>query len=94
MEGPSHEELLASQHEFPGVYRIKAIGDSGNDFAGRVRVAALEGVAGDGAIQMSLRETAGGRHVAVTLDLTVDSPEHVLAIYARLRRLEGLSFLF
>ena len=40
------------------------------------------------------RETASGRHVAVTIEPWIDSPEQVLAIYARLRQEAGLLFLF
>lgn len=87
------EELLESTHQFPGTYRIKAIGSTDNDFAGRVVAAAASELAAPGEVDHSIRVTRGGRHMAVTLDLTVQSPAQVLAVYARLRQLEGLALL-
>jgi hypothetical protein len=93
MDADAADDLLASHHQFPGTYRIKAIGSTDDDFPARVIAAAAEELAGPGEIESEVRETQGGRHVAVTLDLTVQSPEQVRSIYARLRQVEGLSFL-
>lgn len=87
------EELLGANHPFPGPYQIKAIGSSGDDFPGRVVAAALTQLAGPSELEHSIRQTQGGRHVAVTLELTVQSAEQVLAIYAALREVEGLALL-
>lgn len=87
-------DLLESSHAFPGVYRIKAIGATGGDFVARVLAAAAEEVASAAEIDHSVRETRGGRHVALTLDVTVQSAEQVRAIYARIREVEGLTLLF
>lgn len=87
------EELLASHHAFPGVYRIKAIGSTEGDFPARIVAAAAEELSGPGEVDYSVRETSGGRHAAVTLDLTVQTPAQVRAIYERLRTVEGLSLL-
>lgn len=87
------EELLQSVHQFPGSYQIKAIGVSANDFEGRVVAAAVEELATPSELDHSTRQTRGGRHVAVTLDITVQTPEQILAIYERLRQVEGLAML-
>ncbi len=87
------EELLESTHQFPGTYQIKAIGVSENDFAGRVVLAAVEELAGPGEVEHSVRLTKGGRHVSVTLELTVQTAGQVRAIYARLQELDGLTML-
>lgn len=87
------EELLQSVHQFPGTYQIKAIGASENDFEGRVLAAAVEELATPGELDHSVRLTRGGRHMAVTLDITVQTPAQILAIYARLRQVEGLALL-
>jgi hypothetical protein len=93
VEPTSKEELLAAHHEFPGPFRIKAIGETTGGFSDRV-VAAATGELGQGAeVKSSVRDTSGGRHQAVTLDLQVQSPEQVLAIYAKLRQVEGLTLL-
>ncbi len=88
------EELLESVHQFPGTYQIKAIGSADGDFAGRVVAAASSELATPGELDHSLRVTRNGRHIAVTLDVTVQTAAQVRAIYARIREVEGLALLF
>jgi uncharacterized protein len=94
MDPIPHEDLLTAQHEFPGVYRIKAIGSTDGDFVARVIEAAALELSGPSDVDYSVRETSGGRHTAVTMDLTVQTPAQVRAIYARIREVEGLTLLF
>lgn len=94
---PDHRpsaDLLESTHQFPGTYTIKAIGRAEDDFARRVveRVAARLAAPSD--LEHSVRETKGGRHIAVTLQLTVQTAEQVRAIYAEVREVPGLTLLF
>ncbi|HEV3165696.1 MAG TPA: DUF493 domain-containing protein [Isosphaeraceae bacterium] len=86
-------ELLESTHTFPGTYQIKAIGAADDDFTGRVIAAARTELASPEDLEHSIRATRGGRHVAVTLKLSVQTPEQVRAIYARLHELEGITIL-
>lgn len=83
------QDLLAEQHEFPGPYRMKVIGDSSGDFQARVGATVLAELCSPDQMVLSSRSTPGGRHVAITLDLIVDDAEHVRRIYARLRSLDG-----
>ena len=94
MEARQEIDLLESTHLFPGTYQIKAIGSAADDFVGRVVSAACEQVAAPSDVDYSLRTMKAGRHVGVTLNIAVQNPEQVLALYARLRRVEGLAFLF
>ena len=87
-------DLLESTHQFPGVYRIKAIGMASDDFENRVVAAAVAELAGPSELDYSVRTTPTGRHVALTLDITVQTAEQVRDIYARIRELEGLTLLF
>lgn len=87
-------DLLESTHHFPGTYQIKAIGATENDFVGRVLSAVEEEVAGPSEVDYSLRTLREGRHVGVTLNISVQRAEQVLALYARIREVEGLAFLF
>lgn len=87
-------ELLESVHAFPGVYQIKAIGSAHEDFVGRVLTAAREELAVAADLSHTVRTTAGGRHVAVTMELSVQTAEQVRAIYERVRQVRGLVFLF
>lgn len=93
MDRPTSLELLESIHQFPGVFQIKAIGRAGDDFEARVLSAAHEEVASPSEVDHSSRTTPGGRHIAVTLDITVQTAEQVHAIYARIRDVPGLLLL-
>jgi putative lipoic acid-binding regulatory protein len=87
-------ELLESTHLFPGSYQIRAIGRSDGDFARRVIAAVVDELAAPSDLDHSIRATPGGRHVAVTLDITVQTAGQVRAIYETLQGLEGLVLLF
>lgn len=87
-------ELLESTHEFPGLYRMKAIGSSEDNFEGRVVEAVVSELAGPSELDYSVRSTPGGRHVALTLDITVQSAEQVRRIYVRVHEVQGLTLLF
>lgn len=93
MDHRPSEDLLESNHVFPGPYQIKAIGALDNDFPARVIAAVLEELSGPSEIDHSVRETPNARHAAVTLMLTVQSAGQVRAIYARIREVEGLTML-
>ena len=93
MDAIPNDDLLANNHAFPGTYQIKAIGKADDNFEGRVVAAAASELAGPGEVEHSVRETKGGRHIAVSLELTVQSPAQVRAIYAAIREVEGLSLL-
>lgn len=87
-------DLLESIHAFPGVYQIKAIGRAEGEFENRVVEAVYTHLAARSDLDYSVRSTPGGRHVAVTLDISVQTAEQVRAIYAEIRDLEGLTLLF
>jgi putative lipoic acid-binding regulatory protein len=88
------EELLESTHPFPGVYQIKAIGNASNDFEARVVEAVVAVLPVPSDLDYSVRSTPGGRHVALTLEISVQTAEQVRTIYARLRELDGITLLF
>jgi putative lipoic acid-binding regulatory protein len=93
LERPS-VELLEATHSFPGEFKIKAIGLADDDFESRVIEAVSAVLPARSDLDYSVRSTPGGRHIAVTLDLTVQTAEQVLAIYAELRAVKGLTHLF
>jgi putative lipoic acid-binding regulatory protein len=94
---PDHRpsvDLLESTHFFPGVYQIKAIGKAEQDFERRVVDAVVSQLAAASDLDYSVRATPGGRHIALTLDITVQTAEQVRSIYAEVREVEGLTLLF
>ena len=82
-------DLLESIHFFPGVYQIKAIGRAEDEFESRVVEAVYSHLAAQSDLDYSVRSTPGGRHVALTLDISVQTAEQVRAIYAEIRDVEG-----
>jgi uncharacterized protein len=85
--------VLNEGHSFPGPYMFKIIGDNSPDFVVRVMQAAVI-VAGPRAEpEVSIRESSGGRHQAVTLSISVESAEKVLDLYAAFRTVAGVRFL-
>jgi uncharacterized protein len=87
-------ELLESIHPFPGVYQIKAIGRADDDFEVRVVDAVCSVLPARSDLDYSVRTTPGGRHVALTLDISVQNAEQVRAIYAEIHNVPGLTLLF
>jgi uncharacterized protein len=97
MPQPDHrpsEELLESSHVFPGVYHIKVIGNASNAFESRVVDAVTAELAAPSDLDYSVRTTPNGRHVSLTLEISVQTAEQVRTIYARLNELEGITLLF
>jgi putative lipoic acid-binding regulatory protein len=87
-------ELLENTHTFPGPYIFKAIGKVENGFVARLVAAVREELAAEVDPPFRFREAVGGRHVAVTLEPTVQTAHQVLAVYKRLSTISGLVVLF
>jgi putative lipoic acid-binding regulatory protein len=83
-------QLLESTHEFPGRYMFKVIGRSEQGFVARVVAAVRDQLAEEADPPFKVRETAGGRHVAVTLTPTVQNAQQVLDVYQRIQKMAGL----
>jgi len=86
-------ELLEKTHKFPGPYMFKAIGRVENGFVARVVAAVRDELAVSADPPYKFREALGGRHVAVTLEPTLQTVEQVLAVYRRIRKTAGLVML-
>ena len=87
-------ELLEATHQFPCTYLFKAIGRDENSFVARVVAAVRQETHSESDPPYRLRSSTGGDHVAVTLEVEVDSPQTVLAVYERVRGIEGLTMLW
>lgn len=97
MDNPSDHrpsaDLLESTHLFPGTYTIKAIGRTEEDFERRIVEVVSACLAAASDLEYSTRATKGGRHVSVTLEVTVQNAEQVRLIYAEVRDVPGLTLL-
>lgn len=86
-------DLLESVHAFPGTYQMKVIGIADDDFENRVLAVVYEELAVPSDVDVSSRTTPSGKHVALTLDLTVQTADQVRRIYARIQEVVGLTLL-
>lgn len=87
------QELLDEMHSFPGRFVFKAIGKSSDDFTSRVVAAVRSTLEQEFDAPYEVRQTTGGRHVAVTIEPWVESSQEVIEVFAAIRDLEGLVML-
>lgn len=87
-------DLLKATHSFPCVYVFKAIGNVEQNFQVRVIAAIREELELTNDPTFGVRTTPDGKHVAVTLELKVETPEAILAIYHRILAIPGLVMVF
>ena len=90
MAGMPAIQLLESTHQFPGSYMFKVIGRSERGFVARAVAGVRDALAEEADPPFKVRETAGGRHVAVTLTPTVQNAQQVLDVYQRIQKMAGL----
>jgi putative lipoic acid-binding regulatory protein len=86
--------LLESTHTFPGPYTFKVIGRAERGFVARAIAAVRDELAEPTDPPYRVRETASGRHVAVTVEPQIQTAHQVLAVYRRLRLMTGLVMLW
>jgi len=94
MDSTAAIELLQANHSFPGPYLFKVIGRQERGFVARVVAAVREEMAESVDPPYKVRETAGGRHVSVTLEPVMQTAEQVLAVYRRIRSVAGIVVLW
>lgn len=90
MEYWKARDLIDSVHQFPGTYMFKVVGWQRNDFVERVLSAAREVVGGALPLNYRTRQTASGRHIAVTLEPFIDDSDQVLEIYEHFRDVDDV----
>ncbi|NNJ26749.1 hypothetical protein LzC2_28400 [Planctomycetes bacterium LzC2] len=83
-------DLLNDTHSFPGPYLFKVIGADDRSFAARVVSLVCEELELEEDPEFTIRRTASGRHLSVTLEPTVPSAQSVVDLYQLLYRLDGL----
>ena len=86
-------ELLETTHVFPAAYMFKVIGKAESGFLARAVAAVREELKLDADPPYQSRDAVGGRHVSVTVEPIVATPQDVIAVYRRLAALDGLVLL-
>ena len=93
MKGLPSIELLESTHTFPCHYTYKVFGPHGDELISVVRTAA-EQVAGlPSYVSHSYRQSSGGVHGCVTLEVYMQTAHQVQALYVELGSLSVVRML-
>ena len=85
--------LLNETHDFPAYIMFKVIGKNVDGFSGRVVASIRDTLQMEVDPHFRSRTTAGERHISVTVEPEVQSAEQVLAVYEKLRHIEGVVML-
>lgn len=83
-------ELLKANHSFPGPYTFKLIAESKADLVTNLILELKEVLEWAHDPKHSTRETAGGKHIAVTLELVMRKAEEVHIVYQILEKVDGV----
>jgi putative lipoic acid-binding regulatory protein len=86
-------DLLEKTHVFPCPYTFKLIGREEQGFVARAVSEVRQALHADRDPPYTVRSTADGKHVAVSLEPVVYSAQQVLDVYDRVRDLSGLRFI-
>ncbi len=86
-------QALNDCHDFPGPFTFRVIGANTPEFVAQVVQAAVVVLGPRAYPKVSTRESAKGKHQAVTMVVEVGKAEHVLDVYAALKRLTGVRLL-
>jgi putative lipoic acid-binding regulatory protein len=84
---------LNEAHVFPGPFMFKVIGENSPVFVAQVVQAAVGVLGPQERPEVTIRESSGGRHQAVTMVVTVPDAERVLEIWAILGGLPGVKMV-
>ena len=91
---PPTVELLEARHSFPCPFTSKVIGATGTDLPARASACVQGSLGLDSPPPSSVKTASGGRHESVTLEPVCPDAQSVIDLYAALRKLEGVMFLF
>lgn len=86
-------KLLEEHHQFPGPYTFKVIGYADEDFEREVRQTASGVLSPEAECQVSARLSSGGRYVSLSVEACMKDSAQVLAMYAALKKIEGVVML-
>ncbi len=91
MEKQRLHELLESQHHFPGSYAFKVIYRSEEGITARICGAISEATGIEIRDEdLSVRESSSANFLSLTLEIDVQSAQHVLEVYEVLSNMENI----
>lgn len=86
-------QALNDCHEFPGRFMFKVIGQNSPEFLACVLQAVVTVLGPRAQPAVTTRESAHGKHQAITVVVWVPSAAEVLDVYGALRGVEGVRML-
>lgn len=84
---------LEDVHDFPCDFVFKIIGENTTTFVTQVVQASVNAMGSSAQPDVDTRESSGGKHVSVTLTITVTRAREVIEVYELLNAVEGVKFL-
>jgi putative lipoic acid-binding regulatory protein len=81
--------LLEANHAFPTDYALSVIARNADDVAALVVAAAFEDADRPASAHQTL-PSSGGKYISHRLTIRCEDAEHVLRVYARLRKIDGV----
>lgn len=83
-------DLLKANHSFPGPYTFKVIAESKEGLVSALIAELKTTLDWKFDPKHSVRNTAGGRHTAITLELVMRTADEVHTVYKILGKIEGV----
>lgn len=90
MSGPPPIDLLKANHSFPGPYIFKVIVENRSGLLDEVMELLDQAVQRKLSGNKTQRESSGGKHASLTLELVMMSAEEIHTIYATLKTISGV----
>ncbi len=83
-------ELLKLSHSFPGPYTFKVIVEASPDIVEKLITELSKLLNWQASPQYSSRTTDSGKHIAITLEPVMRTPEEVHTVYNHLGSMQGV----
>lgn len=87
---PSFLDLVRANHEFPGTYIFKVIGNSEDGFIARVLLAVREELNLSIDPPFTIRQSSTGKYVSLTLEPYLMQAEEVVNVYRKCLAVAGV----
>ncbi len=90
MASPPPIDLLKANHSFPGPYTFKVIIENRPDLLTEVMVLLDQELKRALSGNKTQRESSGGKHASLTLELVMTTAEEIHLVYAALDKIPGV----
>ena len=78
---------------YPQQVPLKVVGDNGDDLRDALNAALARHLPEGTTVEFEMRESSGGKYVALTATFMAESREQLINVYTELRQCEAVRFL-